>query len=466
VSYAVPTPAELSLVEASHAISRGELSPVELTGDCLARAREVEPLVKAFVTLDPDGAIAQARTRAEEVAAGKVRGPLHGIPLGIKDLIEVAGLPNTAGSRFLSDNIPGADAPVVGRLREAGAIVLGKTNTHEFAYGVVSAPTCNPWNLGHIPGGSSGGSAAAVAAGICPGAMGTDTAGSIRIPSGLCGVSGLKPRPGVIPVGGIIPLAPSLDCCGPIARDAADLSLMWSALTGGAPAHAADPGALRVAAPRAFHDIGELDPEVESAVDEFMATLTGAGATRVDADLPHLKEWDRPRGLPLMVEALIVHQEAGWYPEHVADYDPATVDAFRYAENLPPERLADAYKALEGLTARLLNVFTSADVLVLPVTPVAAPTHEQAAIHDGEHRPPVTRELTRVCGPVNWCRLAAAAVPCGFTSAGLPVGAQIIGPDERTVLATALLYQSLTDFHTRRPSVTPPIARNRLRLRG
>jgi aspartyl-tRNA(Asn)/glutamyl-tRNA(Gln) amidotransferase subunit A len=450
VSYLVQAPADLSITEAAHQIGHGELSPLELTISCLERIERLEPSLHAFITLNADRVLDQAKKLTDQPGVG----PLHGIPIAIKDIIDVAGMPTTAASKILRHNIASMDAPVVMRLREAGSVILGKTNTQEFAYGVVSAPTRNPWDLERIPGGSSGGSAAAVAASMCPGAIGTDTAGSVRIPAALCGVTGLKPTPGIIPLDGIIPLSPSLDVCGPIARSAADVAIMWSALTGAASIAPAAGSELRVGSPRSLSDIGELDEEVESATEELISILVAAGSSRVSTELPHLKEWDFPRSVPLMTEALVVHQEAGWFPDRAADYQDETRAALEYAEKLSAAQLVSAYKTLEGLTARLNAVFGDVDVLVLPTTPVPAPAVDEANGDDGAHRPPVTRSLTRICGPINWCRLAAISVPCGFTKGGLPIGAQLIGRDENTVVGAALLYQAMTDWHKRRPPTT------------
>jgi aspartyl-tRNA(Asn)/glutamyl-tRNA(Gln) amidotransferase subunit A len=449
VSYPVAALADLSITEAARLIGRGALSPLELTVSCLERIERLEPSLKAFITLDAPRALDQARALTDR----PTRGPLYGIPIAIKDMIDVAGLPTTAASRVLAGNVATMDAPVVVRLREAGAVILGKTNTHEFAYGVVSEPTRNPWDLDRIPGGSSGGSAAAVAARMCPGAIGTDTAGSVRIPSALCGVTGLKPAPGSVPLTGIIPLSPSLDVCGPIARSASDVALLWNAMTASARTPAQAEPNLRVGAPGAPSEIAEIDVEVEAAVETMIESFLSAGAARVAVELPHLKEWDFPRSVPLMAEALVVHQEAGWYPDRADEYQRETRAAFEYATRLAASQLVSAYRSLEGLTARLLAALDDADVLILPTTPGPAPTVEEAVVDDDGHRPPVTRSLTRICGPINWCRLAAISVPCGFTAGGLPIGAQIIGPDEATVLGAGLLYQSITDWHLRRPGI-------------
>jgi aspartyl-tRNA(Asn)/glutamyl-tRNA(Gln) amidotransferase subunit A len=444
---------DLSVASASELIGRGELSPLELTEHCLARIEGLDNTIRAFLSVDAPGAIERARALSEDKAHRSASGPLYGIPFGIKDIIDVAGLPTTASSRVLEGNVASKDAPVVGMLRDAGTVLLGKTNTHEFAYGVVTAPTSNPWDPDRIPGGSSGGSAAAVASGMATAALGTDTAGSIRIPSALCGTSGLMPRRGALPVEGIIPLAPSLDRCGPIARDAVDLALIWGALTGGPTTVPAEPAGLRVAAPSAPSDIGEIDPEVEEAVEGALGVFEEIGARRITINLPTLEEWDYPRAVPLMVEALKVHTDAGWFPNRVADYEWSTVDAHRFAAKLPADALVTAYGQLEQLKARLMSAFDSADLLILATTPVPAPTKSEAAARDGAHRPPVTRALTRICGPINYCELAAVSIPCGFTTGGLPIGLQIIGPTERSVLEAALLYQSATGWHTRRPEL-------------
>jgi aspartyl-tRNA(Asn)/glutamyl-tRNA(Gln) amidotransferase subunit A len=443
VSYYMLDPAEPTVARAARAIAGGELSPLELTNECLARAAELEPVIKAFLTLDADGAREQARSLTEELSRSGPRGPLHGVPIAIKDLIDVANLPTTAASRVLAGNIATSDATIVARLRAKGAVIVGKTNTQEFAYGVISSPTRNPADPGRIPGGSSGGSAAAVAAGMCLGALGTDTAGSIRIPAALCGVAGLKPHPGVLPMDGIIPLAPSLDVCGPIARTVEDLGILWTALSGAALPAAPRASTLRVAAPDPFSEVVELDDEVEAALDGALADLTGAGAEHIAFDLPRFEEWDGPRSVPMMMEALEVHRTAGWYPDRADDYTPETLTSLQRAERFTEADLRDATAVLEGLIARLLAVFRSADVLVLPVTPIPAPTVEEAGEQDEGLRRPVTRALTRICGPISACGLAAIAVPCGRTVGGLPIGMQIVARDEATALGAALLYESL-----------------------
>jgi aspartyl-tRNA(Asn)/glutamyl-tRNA(Gln) amidotransferase subunit A len=438
--------AELGLAGAARAVAARELSPAEVTEASLERIDALEPSLRAFVTVDRDGALDAARRLGEEPADG----PLHGIPIGVKDLIDVAGLPTTASSRILADNEVGADAPVVASLRRAGAVIVGKTTTHEFAYGTVCAPTLNPWDLGRIPGGSSGGSAVAVAAGMSLAALGTDTAGSIRIPAALCGVTGLKPRPGLVSLEGVIPLAPSLDVCGPLARDAADVALAWEALTGARPP---TPPARppRIAAPASWSQVGELHSGVEGALERACGDLAAAEASFVVADLPRFEEWDWARAVVLMSQALEVHREAGWYPARADEYTEETLSALRFAEGFEPSALAEARRATSALGARLRSALDGVDVLLLPTTPIPAPTLQEARARDAGHRTPVARTLTRICGPVNVCGLAAVSLPCGFTSEGLPVGMQFVAHSEEAALQAALFYQSVTDWHRRRP---------------
>ena len=442
--------ADLDIEGAGRAIAAGELSAVELTEACLGRATLLEGDVKAFTLLDGAGALRQARALDDERARGDTRGPLHGIPLCIKDLIDVEGLPTTASSRVLRDNIARTDAPVVARLRAAGGIIVGKTNTQEFAYGVVTAPTVNPWDRDRIPGGSSGGSAAAIAAGMSLGGVGTDTAGSIRIPSALCGISGLKPRPGIVSLEGIIPLAPSLDACGPMARTASDLGVLLDAMTEVA-RERVDATRLRVALPDDV-EVAAADPEVAAAVADATRVLSDNGLTTVEVSLPSFEEWDVPRSLPLMLEALEVHRSRNWYPDKQELYTEETLGSLRYAETVGAAKISDAARRLSELKSALVAVFERADVLVLPATQGAAPTVAEAMNKDGGHRTPVVRRLTRLCGPMNVCGLAAASVPCGFSSDGLPIGLQLVGREESAVLAVAEHYQSLTEWHERRPS--------------
>lgn len=445
--------ADLSLSDAAAAVARRELSPAELTEACLERARELEPAVRAFVLLDEDGARRQALALSDELARRGPRGPLHGIPMGIKDVIDVRGLPTRAGSRVLDGQPSEDDAPVVERLRAAGAVVLGKTATHEFALGVTTPQSVNPWDPARLAGGSSGGSAVAVAVGECLAALGTDTAGSVRIPSSLCGVSGLKARPDALPVGGIIPLSPSMDSCGPLARSAGDLALVWEALTG-RPVPAPSPW-LRVGVPCTWPE--RLEPEVRRMVAEATGSLAAGGSELVEVELPPFEAWNRPRGRVVVAEALQEHRRLGCYPARTELYGEEALGYLKAAESLSQEDVVAARRALSALAAAFREALAGVDVIALPVTPGPAParqTGEPEAVRDARQ----TRELTMLCGPVNACRLAAVAVPSGFSVEGLPLGIQFIAVDEDTALAAARAYEETTDFQERRPPLLAPQA--------
>jgi aspartyl-tRNA(Asn)/glutamyl-tRNA(Gln) amidotransferase subunit A len=448
----VTDPADLFLTEAVAAIGKGDLSPAELTDACLARARALEPTIKAFVTLDVDGARAAARALT---ATGRGTG-LFGIPIGIKDLIDVAGLPTTASSRVLSGNVATRDAPVVARLRSAHAVFVGKTNTQEFAYGVTTPPTRNPWDTGRIPGGSSGGSAAAVATGMCLGALGTDTAGSIRIPAALCGLSALKPRADSVPMDGIIPLAWTLDSCGPMGRSVADVVRMWEALTDSR-VELPSASELRLAVPSSIAEVSEADTEVVSAVEAAVDVLEGAGPRARWVEVRPFREWDRPRSILLMTEALVAHQEAGWYPDAQDRYNEETLGNMRYAESRSAAEFLSATRRVRQLKEELVSHLGPADVLVLPGAPVPAPLVGEATRRGDEPRPPVVMKLTRANGPINCSGLASVSAPCGLSREGVPLGVQFVARTEETALAMGLLWQSLSDFHhTRAPLTAHP----------
>jgi aspartyl-tRNA(Asn)/glutamyl-tRNA(Gln) amidotransferase subunit A len=254
---------------------------------------------------------------------------------------------------------------------------------------------------------------------------------------------------------GIIPLSPSLDACGPIAHDVADLSLLWEALAG--KDGSAPVGPLRLAYPTDVAELLEVDPEVQAAFETAVGVIADEFRVGEPVVLPRFEEWDFPRSVPLMVEALLVHQEAGWYPDRADDYTAETRQALRYAEDLPATLLMKSQRTVADLVRRWTNVIDEHGVLMLPTTPNAAPTIAETESRDQGHRTPVVRNLTRICGPVNCCNLAALSVPCGFTRAGLPVGVQFIAADEATALAAGAAYQSITDWHLRRPPGFPAL---------
>lgn len=442
LSPAIANLPDLTITEARSGLDRGDFSASDLVEACLARIEATEGRLKAWVMVDAEG--------ARQQAARPTEGPLAGIPFGIKDIIDVQDLPTTASSRVLAGNIAVEDAPVVATLRRAGAIILGKTNTQEFAYGCVSPPTANPFDLTRIPGGSSGGSAAAVAVSQCLGALGTDTAGSIRIPASCCGVSGLKPRPDVIPVGGVVPLAPSFDAVGPIARTPDDLLLIWDALGQSEPI---DDG-FRLAVPNSELLQG-LDPEVEAAFNAAVSRLRSITVESGEVNMPSFYEFDVKRGPVLMIEALEVHRKAGWWPDRAADYNDETRSNLEFATKWDgTTTYVESQQACRDLAAEMASILEAFEVLATPTLKIPPPTMEEAAQTDGRTpRRPVVMELTRLTGVANVARMAAVSIPCGFTATGLPIGLQLMGPSEQRLLQVAKAYEDAAGWTARRPGL-------------
>ncbi|MGY1591816.1 amidase [Geodermatophilus sp. SYSU D00708] len=440
-------------------VRAGRRSPTEVLDDALTRMHAVDPVVRAFVSVDEERVRAEAAELTEEAVRGRFRGPLHGVPVAVKDLIDVRGHPTRCGSLVTDDRPAGDDAPAVRRLREAGALVLGKTATHEFAHGVTTPPTRNPWDPAHIPGGSSGGSAAAVASGQVPAALGSDTGGSVRVPAALCGVSGLRPRPGDVPVAGCVPFSPKLDTCGPIAGDAEDLALLFAVLAGTTCRADVPVEGLRLGAV-AEEALGDVDAEVLAAVEAAVTVLGADGARSLTVDVPPFAAWSAARTVYVLSDFLEVHRSAGWYPGRRERYGEEVASYLGVAERITPREKEAAVRELGRLEPALRSALEDVDVLVLPTTAIPAPTVEETVFRPGDTgRAPVVGTLMRLCGPFSWCGLAAVSVPCGFTGAGLPIGLQVVGRDVPTVLGVAARYQGRTDHHLRVPSVDPrPVA--------
>jgi aspartyl-tRNA(Asn)/glutamyl-tRNA(Gln) amidotransferase subunit A len=433
----LPDPADLGLTEAAAAIAAGELSPAELLDACRARAAAREDL----------GAFVAMADRQE----GRP-GPLRGIPVAIKDVADVAGLPTRAGSDATDATPAAADAPVVAALRGAGAVVLGKTATHELAYGVTTRAVRNPWARDRLAGGSSGGSAVAVAVGACPLALGSDTAGSCRIPAAHCGVAGMMARPGRLPVAGVVPLAPGLDTLGFLARSAADLAFAWTALTG----ETVDPARmLRVGvAPEAA--LGAVDPAAGAAAHDAARRLDTSPSA---VDVPAFDDFSRPRGTVIAALALEQHRARGWWPAHADAYDAAIASDLRAAERTGAGALLAARGRLDELARRLRDAIAGVEVLVLPTTPHAAPPRDDGgdlARADRRH----AAELTRLCGPVNIAGLAAVSVFGGLDDGGLPLGVQLVARDEATALAAAVACEAAAEPPPRPPVVAGAMAGN------
>jgi aspartyl-tRNA(Asn)/glutamyl-tRNA(Gln) amidotransferase subunit A len=452
----------LSIAEASRRIAAGDLSPVELTEAYLARIERFDERVNSYITVLADEALADARRCADELARGQRKGPLHGIPVALKDNIDTAGILTTAASAVYADRVPGEDAECVSKLRAAGAVLLGKLNMHEFAYGGTSAvthygPVRNPWNLDYNPGGSSGGSAAAVAARLCAAALGTDTAASVRFPAACCGVVGLKATHGLASIRGIVPLSELHDHVGPLARSVEDAALVMQALVGFDPLdpvsiradvaelHAAigrDVRELRIGIPRSpFFE--ELDPEIEAAVSAAIEVLMRlAGPTR-DVSIA----WPETYAL-LDAETYAYHALLLADTANHALYDSVTLQRVMGGSSVPTPVYIEQRRQMTIARNTVGEAFRDVDVLVLPISMVMPATVEAVLAN-----PANEGSLIRNTLPFNVLGVPAISVPCGFTRAGLPIGLQIVGPPlgEATVLALAHAYEQATDWQRREP---------------
>ena len=458
--------ADLSLTEASARIKARTVSPVQLTQACLARIATYNPKLNAFITVLREQALTQAHELEAEQRAGKLRSPLHGIPIGLKDNIDTAGIRTTAASAVFDDRIPDQDAEVTRRLKAAGAVLIGKTNLHEFAMGGTSAtsyygPVRNPWALDRNPGGSSGGSAAAVAADMCYGALGTDTGGSIRIPAAYCGIVGLKPTYGLVSIRGIIPLTFSLDHCGPITRTVEDAALILNALAAydkldiASVEHQKEDylasmkqpvSGFRLGVPRVpFFDL--LDSDVGKAVEDAIAVLAKMTKSLKDVTLP------TTRNITLGGESYAYHEE--FYTRASGRYQIPTRRALQNGANLKAADYIRSRWKLDLLRRTIDDAFADFDLVVLP-TRRHTPRTVEASIKREETDKPRNPELENT-GQFNIYGIPAISVPCGFTSGGLPVGLMIAGPrfSEGKVLALAAAYERATEWHKRKPPLRP-----------
>ena len=444
-------------------IRRKEVSPVEITRECLRRIEELNPRLNAFITVTGESALAEARAAEEEILRGGWRGPLHGIPIALKDLIDTAGVRTTSASRLHENRVPLEDAPVVQKLRQAGAVIVGKNNLHEFAYGGSSlishfGDVRNPWNVERISGGSSGGSAASVPAGMACAAIGTDTAGSIREPAALCGCVGLKPTYGRVSVRGVIPLSASLDHVGPLTASVEDAAIVLQAIAGYDPAEVTSAEApvadyvsilqegvkrLRIGVARAnFFD--DLDQEVASAMEHALMGL--------ETLVSHVKDVQlevRTDRTVQAAESYAYHAENA--ATHAEMYQPETLRRIRTGEKITAAEYVQRKRELEVERRRIREVFADVDLLVMPTTPMPAPTIAELRA-TAEALRPAELTLLRNTRPLNVWGLPAISVPCGFTQSGLPIGLQIAGPHwrEDLVLRLAYAYEQATAWHKRR----------------
>ena len=459
-------PVDLTLTEASRLIRARQLSPVELTEAYLASIERLEPQVNAYVTVTAERALEQARALEAELEDGRWRGPLHGIPIALKDNIDTAGILTSAAGAVFADRVPDEDAEVTRRLDAAGAVLLGKLNMHEYAYGGTSSithygPVHNPWNLAHIPGGSSGGSAAAVAARMCAGALGTDTLASIRLPAAYCGVVGFKPTHGLSSIRGIIPVSESLDHVGPLTRTVGDAALLLGAIAGYDPL---DPVSIRAPIPdypaalyrsAATLTIGlagdryftALEPDVEAAIDEALAVLRNITAATRSVRLP-----TPPDFAVLLAEAYAYHKPYLDNPATRRLYDPVTLERLLAAGEFPTEDYYAARRELELVRNAVDDVFNDVDLVVTPTAPGLPETIANA---QNPEEASGAEPSVRNTYPFNLYGIPTVSVPCGFSRSGLPIGLQISGPKlgELDVLTLAHAYEQVTAWHRRRPAL-------------
>ena len=464
-----------SLTTLSQLIQTGKLSPVELTEHFLARIAALDSTLHAFRLETRQRALAEAQAAELAIRSGLDVGPLHGLPYAAKDLFDVKGLPTTAGSPLLQDNIAASDATVVHKLRQAGMILLGKTNTVQFAYGGVGinhhhGTPQNPWQATpHVPGGSSSGSGVAVAAGMAPMALGSDTGGSVRIPAGLCGVVGLKTTVGQVSRAGVFPLSWSLDSVGPLARTVEDAALVYQCLQGSDPHDAATQAfqaqdvltslhdgvrGLRLAfAETAFWD--QADPEVVQAVRACGDVFAALGAQVSSVVFPEAAEAQalNPRGLVIAAEVYTLHQAR--IEAHFASYDPIISQRMIQGKEVKASDYLNTTRAWTALRTKVQRTLQDVDALLVPTTMIPAVPVAEA---DASLEAYATRNLqylrnTAIGNILNLCGLS---LPCGFTRQGLPIGLMIYGKpfQEAMILRVGYAFEQATDWHRRIPDLS------------
>jgi len=458
--------AQLSIAEAAALIGKRKLSPVELTESCMQRIGSLDGRLRAFITVTREDALAAAQQAATAIAGGNYKGPLHGIPIALKDLFDTAGVPTTAGSKIMAERVPTEDAEVTVRLKAAGAVLLGKLNMHEFAFGITGVNphyggTYNPWDTTRMSGGSSSGAGAALASAMTLGALGTDTGGSIRTPASLCGITGLKPTYGRVSRRGITPLSWALDHAGPMARSAADAAIILKVIAGHDPqdeTSSEEPVPdytealkdqrlkhLRIGVPQEYF-FDNVDDEVLKAIHAAILVLRDdlkAGVSEVS--LPLIAEAPAAVSAIMLPEALAYHKR--WLAERPQDYGEDVRARLEMGLLYPAVSYVQAQRFRSLIVEEWRQkVFDRVDLLAVPTTPVPAPSLDENDLQ-------TTLTLTRFTGPFNLTGLPAISIPCGFTKGGLPIGMQLVGRwwDEATVLRAAHAYQQATDWHKRAP---------------
>ena len=445
----------LTLAEASSQMRERKLSSLELTRACLDQIAKLDSQLNAFITVTEELASQQASQADAEISSGHWRGPLHGIPVALKDLIDVACVKTTAGSHQFRDRVATEDAAIVKQLKAAGAVIVGKNNLHEFAFGgsgMISAfgPTRNPWDITRISGGSSSGSAAAVASAMCLAALGTDTAGSVRDPAALCGLIGFRPSAGVWSMDGVVPLLKSFDTVGLLTRTAEDAQRMFRALTRDSSdaAFAIPIDHVRVGVARkGFFD--NLEPGIEKGIAEALSVFQSIVASMCEVTIEVGVKWT-----DFDVEILEYHHQM------LADtpqlYQPGTLARLKACSAIPPEQFERAQRGLAATRAEAEKIFNSIDIVLTPTCLIATPkVSDLEAMSDKDLRAYEVQKLLRNTAPFSLLFWPSVSVPCGFTSDGLPVGLQISARPgaDALVLQVARAYEQATDWHQRSPAI-------------
>ncbi len=470
----------LTLEELSPLLRHRRVSPVEVARAYLERIDALDEALNAYITVTGDQALAAARRCEEEILRGDYRGPLHGVPVALKDLYDTAGVRTTAASKIYAQRVPAEDAASVARLRAAGAVIIGKTNLHEFAYGVTTdssffGPTRNPWDVERVAGGSSGGSGAAVAAGLCAAATGSDTGGSIRIPAALCGIVGLKPTYGRISCHGLLPLSWTLDHPGPMTCSVYGAAVMLAAMAGYDPR---DPASADVPVPSYTAGLRDgvaspalslskglligldsqwalsgIHEEVRAAFQEALMVLEGLGAEIVEVSVPQIEEGMQAALTILMAEATGIHEE--FLRTRPDDYQPDVHARLEKGFPISGSDYGRARRTGELLRRDFIVLFQKVDLLATPMCGIPAPRLGQREVTIGGEIVSVMAPLTRYTRVFNLAGLPAISVPCGFSSKGLPIGLQLVGRvwNEATLLRAAYAYEAATEWTQRRPSL-------------
>jgi len=456
---------KLDIAAVADVISSRSLSPVALTEMMLDRVARIDPKLSSYVTVLRDDAIRSARQSETEIASGKYRGALHGVPIAIKDIYDIRGIRTTACSKASENYVPTEDSIVVREFREAGAVILGKVTTHEFAFGFDSRPTKNAWNLNHIPSGSSGGSG--IAAGICFAATGSDTGGSIRAPAAANGIAGIKPTHGRVSKAGVAVLSWSLDHAGPMARTVRDLAILLGVMAGPDPL---DPHTKDVAVPNYLamltgdirdvrlgipsnYFFDDVQPAVEEAVRTAIANLESLGARTVPVSIPDLD------GVLDCMLAIAMSEASTYHQQMMRTAPELFGDETRLLLEVGELMLATTYINAQRSRLAIKNAFRQAmrdvDVLVTPTQPTTALKIGQTTSRIGSREESVFAVSARLCAPFNISGLPAISVPCGFSPEVMPVGLQIIGKpfDEQTVLRVAEAFERNTKWHLKRPAI-------------